>query len=103
MATCIGSPLADHEGGTVYVNNFGAKSGADVNAVLPAEGTKPNSGAGQAAQAVAGTKKATASRKLKARKLKARKARRRASCVRKAKRIKHKKARRAAVKRCRRK
>jgi uncharacterized protein YkwD len=98
MATCMGSPTTTNSGGTVYVNNFGAKSGADVNAVLPghSETTTDNSGSGQAdLSSVAGTKKAAASTKTK-------RARRRA-CVTRASRIHRKKARAAAVKRCRRK
>jgi uncharacterized protein YkwD len=98
MATCMGSPTTTNTGGTVYVNNFGAKSGADVNAVLPGEGGQPSSGSGQAdLSSVAGTK-AAASAKSKA---KAKKARRTA-CVRKARKVKNKKRRTAAVSRCRR-
>src|SRR5204863_8692363 len=38
LAACMGSPTTSTSGGTVYVNNFGAKEGADVNAKLPPEG-----------------------------------------------------------------
>jgi uncharacterized protein YkwD len=37
LAACQGSPSTQASGGTTYVNDFGAKSGADVNAKLPAE------------------------------------------------------------------
>src|SRR3954462_8829952 len=65
LAACQGSPTTTNSGGTVYVNDFGAKSGADVNAKLPAEdgstGDSGNSGNGTAATAtVAGTKTAKA-------------------------------------------
>jgi uncharacterized protein YkwD len=69
LAAALGSPTTTNSGGTVYVNNFGAKDGADVNAKLPAEGASSgSSGSGdQAAPAatVAGTK-ATAAAKAKA-------------------------------------
>jgi uncharacterized protein YkwD len=98
LAACNGSPSPDHQGGTVYVNNFGAKSGADVNATLPSEngwsanaastdngsGDNGNSGSDQS---VAGTSQ---------------KAKKRASCARKAKKIHSAKKRKAATKRCRR-
>jgi uncharacterized protein YkwD len=99
LAACNGSPSPDHQGGTVYVNNFGAKSGADVNATLPSEGgsnatAASNDGSGSdsgsdngSGQTVAGTSQ---------------KAKKRASCARKAKKIKSATKRRAAVKHCRR-
>jgi uncharacterized protein YkwD len=68
LAACNGSPSPDHTGGTVYVNNFGAKSGADVNAVLPGHGeTETTTGDGTAAgdTTVAGTKASAASKKAK--------------------------------------
>src|SRR3954447_16093661 len=73
LAACQGSPTTTQSGGTVYVNDFGAKSGADVNAKLPAEdgstGDSGNSGNGTAATAtVAGTKTAKAKAKHKAKK-----------------------------------
>jgi uncharacterized protein YkwD len=95
MATCNGSPMTTNSGGTVYVNNFGAKSGADVNATLPGHSDQAgNSGSGQAdLSSVAGTKKAaTSTKKAK-----------RSACVRKARKIHNKKRRTAAVSRCRRK
>jgi uncharacterized protein YkwD len=57
LAACQGSPSPDLSGGTVYVNDFGAKSGADLTAKLPPEnGTSGNGTA--AAATVAGTKTA---------------------------------------------
>jgi uncharacterized protein YkwD len=90
MAACNGSPSPDHTGGTVYVNNFGAKSGADVNATLPSEGGS-SSGGGDTTVAVAGTK-ASAARAGKAKR----------ACARKASKIKNKKKRAKAARRCRR-
>ena len=69
LAACMGSPTTTNSGGTVYVNNFGAKSGADVNATLPGHSggsTDSGSSAGDTAT-VAGTK-AAASSKSKAKK-----------------------------------
>jgi uncharacterized protein YkwD len=71
LAACNGSPLADHPGGTVYVNNFGAKSGADVNATLPPESGSAASNSGDNAgdtSTVAGTKASAANKKAKAKK-----------------------------------
>src|SRR6478672_5698628 len=63
LAAVMGSPSSSNSGGTVYVNNFGAKSGADVNAVLPSEngsdsGTTSTSGGGNTSgsQATAASK-----------------------------------------------
>ena len=94
LAACMGSPSPDHQGGTVYVNNFGAKSGADVNATLPSEngsnasasstgdnGSTDNGSGADGNQTVAGKRKA---------------------CTSKAKKIKNKKKRKAATRRCRR-
>jgi hypothetical protein len=100
LAACNGSPSPDHQGGTVYVNNFGAKSGADVNATLPSEGgsnatAASNDGSGSdsgsdngSGQTVAGTSQSSAKK--------------RAACVRKAKKIRSAKKRKAATARCRR-
>jgi uncharacterized protein YkwD len=64
LAAALGSPTTTNTGGTVYVNNFGAKSGADPNVKLPGE-----SGSGAGKPAVAGTKaSATAKAKAKAKK-----------------------------------
>jgi uncharacterized protein YkwD len=64
LAAAMGAPSSSQSGGTTYVNDFGAKSGADSNVSLP-----PESGAAtQAAAAgatVAGVKKATAKKKAK--------------------------------------
>src|SRR4051812_30547384 len=59
LAACMGAPSTTLQGGTIYVNNFGAKSGADASVVLPSE-----SGSGTAdLSSVAGTTKAAASAK----------------------------------------
>jgi uncharacterized protein YkwD len=98
LAACNGSPLTTTDGGTVYVNNFGAKSGADQNIELPPEGSSGSTGANAAAAgATVASTKATASRRAKAKA----KARRRAACVRRAKKVKSAKRRHAAVSRCR--
>jgi uncharacterized protein YkwD len=98
LASCMGSPTTTNSGGTVYVNNFGAKSGADVNAVLPGHGDQPadsgNSDNGDATTATVAGTSTTAKAAAKSRK--------RAACARKAKKAKSSKARRAALKRCRR-
>jgi hypothetical protein len=96
LAACNGSPLPTTTGGTVYVNNFGAKSGADLNAVLPGENGNSNA----AAANVAGTKATAKARRARAARAKAK---RRARCVRKARKIKTTSRRRAAVSRCRKK
>jgi uncharacterized protein YkwD len=100
LAACMGSPSPDHQGGTVYVNNFGAKSGADVNATLPSEGgsnanaastggdTSTDNGSDNGSQTTAGTSQSSAKK--------------RAACVRKAKKIRSAKKRKAATARCRR-
>jgi uncharacterized protein YkwD len=105
LAACNGTPTTTNSGGTVYVNNFGAKSGADPNIVLPGHNDTSGSGTGTnaAAATVAGTK-ATAAKRAKARRVRARraKAKRRATCVRRASRIKSKSKRHARIIRCRR-
>jgi uncharacterized protein YkwD len=95
LAACMGSPTTTNSGGTVYVNNFGAKSGADVNAVLPGHSGESSGNATAAGATTVAGAKATAAR-TKAKK------RRRAACVRRAKKVKSSKKRAAAVKRCRR-
>jgi uncharacterized protein YkwD len=65
LAAAMGSPTTTNSGGTVYVNNFGAKSGADVNAKLPVNAGSSGGDQGAAATTVAGTK-ATAAAKAKA-------------------------------------
>ena len=93
LAACNGSPSPDHTGGTVYVNNFGAKSGADVNATLPSEGgsnatAASNTSSDNGSQTTAGTSQS--------------KAKKRAACASRAKKIKSAKKRKAARSRCRR-
>src|SRR5689334_17048716 len=56
LAACMGAPLPDRTDGTVYVNDFGAKSGADLNLTLPPE-TRATGGSAAAAT-VAGAKTA---------------------------------------------
>src|SRR3954452_10036582 len=93
LSACMGSPLTTNSGGTVYVNDFGAKSGADVNATLPSESgssTGANADTTAAAATVAGTR---------ARAAKSRRAKRRA-CVRRASKIKTHKRRVRAARRC---
>jgi len=79
LSAALGSPTTSQSGGCVYVNVFGAKSGADTNATLPGHNdTAADSGgdnAGASAATVAGTK-AAAAKKAKAKK-KARKRKRR--------------------------
>jgi uncharacterized protein YkwD len=67
LAACQGSPSTQVSGGTVYVNDFGAKTGADLNASLPPEGGASGGGnTGQAAAAaVAGTKATAKAKKAK--------------------------------------
>ncbi|MFL5841596.1 MAG: CAP domain-containing protein [Thermoleophilaceae bacterium] len=69
LAAAMGSPITDQSGGTVYVNNFGAKSGADLTAVLPGHDSGSSGNAAAAGATVAGTKatakKAKAKRKAK--------------------------------------
>jgi hypothetical protein len=95
LAACNGSPSPDHTGGTVYVNNFGAKSGADVNATLPSEdGSNANAASTSGSDNSGSTQTVAGTSQTKAKK--------RAACARKAKKIKAAKARKAATKRCRR-
>jgi uncharacterized protein YkwD len=78
LAAVMGSPTTTNSGGTVYVNNFGAKSGADVNAKLPAEGGNATVSIGGDQAATAAKTKARAKAKAKAKKkAKARKRKRR--------------------------
>jgi uncharacterized protein YkwD len=94
LAACMGAPLTTVSGGTVYVNNFGAKTGADQNIELPPEsGASNNANAAAAGATVAGTKSAASKTRAKAK--------RRAACIRRAKKVKSAKRRHAAVKRCR--
>jgi uncharacterized protein YkwD len=74
LAACQGSPSTQVSGGTVYVNDFGAKTGADLNAKLPSEdgsdsGSSGNSGsnATAASASAGGAAGATAAAKAKAR------------------------------------
>ncbi|HEX4733615.1 MAG TPA: CAP domain-containing protein [Thermoleophilaceae bacterium] len=97
LAACMGAPLTTVTGGTVYVNNFGAKAGADANIELPGhESTTSTNGTNAAAAGatVAGTKSAASRKRAKAK--------RRAACIRRAKKVKSAKRRHAAVTRCRR-
>src|SRR3954452_1906296 len=72
LAACQGSPTTTNSGGTVYVNDFGAKSGADVNAKLPSENGSDSGGdSGNATQASVGATAAAAKAKARAKKAKA--------------------------------
>lgn len=81
VAACMGAPAEGKSGGTVYVHNFGAKSGADVDASLP--GAQTGSGASGGGDAGAGNSatvagaKAKASKKAKKKKKKAKRKKRR--------------------------
>jgi uncharacterized protein YkwD len=85
LAACNGSPSTQQSGGTTYVNDFGAKSGADVNAKLPPEGGETGdaggdsgNSAGAATTAAAATGATAAAKKAKAKaKKKAKKRKRR--------------------------
>jgi len=64
LAAAMGSPSPSHEGGTVYVNNFGARAGANSEITLPGH----ESATGEAAAAsttTAAAKKARAKKKAK--------------------------------------
>src|SRR4051794_8867920 len=72
LSACMGSPTTTNSGGTVYVNDFGAKDGADVNATLPNENGSDSGGdSGNATQASVGATAAAAKAKAKARAKKA--------------------------------
>ena len=92
LAACNGAPDTAHTGGTVYVNNFGAKSGADLNATLPGHQETGSDDSGNGTNAAAATVAGTSATKAVAKK--------RAACKRKAKKAKSSRARRAAAKRC---
>jgi hypothetical protein len=91
IAAEMGSPSSSHSGGTTYVHNFGAKSGADLDAELPSGSASggDEGGSGEPAATVAGTKasdstksasakkKATAKKKAKKKKSKKRKRKKR--------------------------
>ena len=78
LAACQGSPSTQASGGTTYVNDFGAKSGADVNAKLPSEngaegGDSGSSGGGTSGtngQATAASKQSASSKAKKSKKSK---------------------------------
>jgi uncharacterized protein YkwD len=74
LAAAMGSPTTQQSGGTVYVNNFGAKSGADPNVVLPGHEGKGSNAA--AAGATVQLPKAAAKKAKKKRHAKKRKTRR---------------------------
>ncbi|MFL5895373.1 MAG: CAP domain-containing protein [Thermoleophilaceae bacterium] len=70
LAAAMGSPSPSQSGGTVYVNDFGAKSGADTNATLPAESgaeAASTSAATPNGQVVASKKASTKGKKKKKR------------------------------------
>jgi uncharacterized protein YkwD len=94
LAACMGSPLTTSSGGTVYVNNFGAQTGADLNASLPPEGASAASTGNTSASSSSSSNQTTAGTR-------ASKAKRRAACLRRAKKVHSSKRRARAVKRCR--
>jgi uncharacterized protein YkwD len=100
LAACNGSPQAGHTGGTVYVNNFGARSGADVNKVLPGHGDEPAQTATTStdSNADSGTTGTPATATVAGKRTAAK---RRSACVSRAKKIKNSKKRKAATKHCR--
>jgi hypothetical protein len=51
LAAVLGSPLPDQEGGTVYVNNFGARSNANATVALPSSSKKKTTRKSRAAAA----------------------------------------------------
>jgi len=63
LAAAMGAPSTSVTGGTVYVNDFGAKSGAELDAKLP-----PESGTAGTAATVAGTKVAAKAKKANGKK-----------------------------------
>jgi len=63
LAVAMGAPSTSLTGGTVYVNDFGAKSGADLNIKLPPESGA--SGTSAAAATVAGTGSAAKAKNAK--------------------------------------
>src|SRR3954452_6665219 len=71
LAVAMGSPLTTTTGGTVYVNNFGAKSGANADVTLPGHSADTSGTAAVAGATVLGTKtskaKARAAARAKAR------------------------------------
>jgi uncharacterized protein YkwD len=91
LAACQGAPSTQASGGTTYVNDFGAKSGADVNAKLPSEngaegsdsgssdsgsgdsGTSGGDNSGNPGQATAASKQSKAKKSKKSRKHRKRK------------------------------
>jgi uncharacterized protein YkwD len=66
LAAAMGAPSTSVTGGTVYVNDFGATSGADLGAKLPPE--SGSSGTAGAAATVAGTKVAAKAKKANGKK-----------------------------------
>jgi uncharacterized protein YkwD len=68
LAAAMGSPTPSQSGGAVYVNNFGARSGADLNAVLPVTHRGSNANQASKAQKVAAKRKAANRKKHKKRK-----------------------------------
>src|SRR4051794_21137380 len=71
LAACLGAPTTQTSGGTTYVNDFGAKAGADVNAKLPPEsgsdsGSSGDQGGNTTGTAAAATTGAAAGTKAKA-------------------------------------
>jgi uncharacterized protein YkwD len=101
LADAQGSPTPSQQGGTVYVNVFGAKSGADTNATLPGHGGDSGGGGGDSGggggDSGGGGDTATTSTTGGSQSV----AGKRAACAKKARKVKNKKRRKAAASRCR--
>jgi uncharacterized protein YkwD len=91
LAAAMGSPTPQQSGGTVYVNNFGATSGANPSVVLPghASDTGTAAAAGQTVAGATAAAKTAAAKKAAAKK---RAAKKRAAKKRAAKKAAAKKA-----------
>jgi uncharacterized protein YkwD len=73
LASAMGSPIKSQSGGAVFVNNFGARSGADLNASLPASSQATTAAKKKAAARKRAARKRAAARKAAAKKAAARK------------------------------
>jgi uncharacterized protein YkwD len=77
VAAAMGSPSASHEGGTTFVHNFGAKSGADPDAELPSGSSAGGDSGDDGGATVAGTQATAAAKAAAAKKAKAKKKKKR--------------------------
>jgi uncharacterized protein YkwD len=67
LSVCLGSPTTQYTGGTTYVNDFGAKSGADYSVTLPPESGSTGNTASSASVGTQAVLAAKARAKAKAR------------------------------------